>query len=1284
MTEGNLPNYFVHTLLRARDWQHRPQFDEVCQWWRGGGRGVCALVGMGGAGKTAVAERFLYELQAGNSQRDPPLPEPHSVFVYSFYNDDKPENFFRHLQMWLEGTPRPDTVLAIGPMMFLVQQRQGLIVLDGLEKVQDSGARGGFGKLQSENLRVFLNHIANGAASELSVLVTSRFPLSDLRDSRPRFFRAIAIEEIDVATGVQLLRDRGVHGTDPKLEAVVEECGRHALTVDFAGGYIHEYGSGDPATPLNLGSAEELKAEAEREPDDDKRAVLKQGIRFARIAERYREALLNSDAAALALLERICLFRLGVDCERLATIFTGPDAKKVAGKALASLNADKLQKKLDWLVRMRIVEKSESSSSLKTEDLELKTLYSIHPAVRDGFLSGISRDAARTSHEAVRKGLEVFLGKTPGDNPSDTATLDLLEEIVHHTLQSGHVSEAWDIHRNRVGGFKNLGWRLGAYERGERICRAFTGGETPESIRPLALEREDQGEGKKRIRGRKDEDRIFTNLARKHELPYESLRDHQQTSFINEWALYLMYLGRLAAAARCYELGVAMATRQENWKDATTYNLNLNDVWLMSGRLSGRGNGGLATAAEALRLAELAKLADDDEELQTSYASSGQAHTLVGKVPAALADFRTAHDWQHKRETHATDRPLHSLRGIRHTHLLARLGRREEATRLTKANQELLPSVGRHFYIPKCQLILSTLDTERGEWSSAESLCASSRSWAEARDAKEVLCWSALVMGRIELKRMKAEGGRMNEVELGVADTAIAEGMKIARDCGFGLYHIDLLLERARLHLLRGHASAALDDIELALDKGIPANDETGQPELLAANHEACGYAWAIPAGLQLRAEALMLQAAREVINVRWAVPTDGSLSPINVPAVGTAHPTIGQLIDQAKQCLNEAMDRWQPLHDLEPERPDQNFKLDGKEYNYRATETHQMLVKLAGGLLTRHPLEAPTQKGEDQQRRVDAVAPGESHIGKRIDVLVQVRLPGSPRLSLEDWPLRDKPERIERDSEDAEFHFPRNKQTGELRPATLRVRIVGPDFDVNSESEKLLLVPPFKDSHLVSFLLTPRNRGICRINVELYDLTYVQIGNIFIATAVDSAPRAEHPPLASLQLSVRVEPEQTRQLKEPSQGKKPMTKKHVFVSYCRDNKDDVAQLRNQLIAAGEKIWWDQDILGGQDWKFEIRKAMKEAYAVVVCLSEETADRITSGIYPEVLDAIGAYREHAPGGIFLIPVRLSECEIPPIEIDATRTLDRLQYIDLFSPDGLDQLVKSLQASALHP
>ena len=148
------------------------------------------------------------------------------------------------------------------------------------------------------------------------------------------------------------------------------------------------------------------------------------------------------------------------------------------------------------------------------------------------------------------------------------------------------------------------------------------------------------------------------------------------------------------------------------------------------------------------------------------------------------------------------------------------------------------------------------------------------------------------------------------------------------------------------------------------------------------------------------------------------------------------------------------------------------------------------------------------------------------------------------------------------------------------------------------------------------------------------------------------------------------------------------MPKQHLFLSYCRDNAAEVRHLHDQLIAAGEQVWWDQDILPGQDWKLEIRKAMQNAYAVVLCLSAETEARTTSGIYPETLDAINMLREYPPGDIFLIPVRLSSCAIPMFEIDSTRTLDRLQCVDLFpSPNwgpGMQQLLRALQAVPHHP
>jgi hypothetical protein len=145
---------------------------------------------------------------------------------------------------------------------------------------------------------------------------------------------------------------------------------------------------------------------------------------------------------------------------------------------------------------------------------------------------------------------------------------------------------------------------------------------------------------------------------------------------------------------------------------------------------------------------------------------------------------------------------------------------------------------------------------------------------------------------------------------------------------------------------------------------------------------------------------------------------------------------------------------------------------------------------------------------------------------------------------------------------------------------------------------------------------------------------------------------------------------------------------RHVFISYCRDNLAEVTRLREDLLKAGESVWWDQDIKGGQDWKHEIRRAIEQSYAIVLCLSEESQKRKESFIYSEVLDAVARYRGYSPGSVFLIPARLSDCEIPPIEIDETRTLKRIQYIDLFPAsnrdEGIRRLIEAIRLSPHHP
>ena len=107
---------------------------------------------------------------------------------------------------------------------------------------------------------------------------------------------------------------------------------------------------------------------------------------------------------------------------------------------------------------------------------------------------------------------------------------------------------------------------------------------------------------------------------------------------------------------------------------------------------------------------------------------------------------------------------------------------------------------------------------------------------------------------------------------------------------------------------------------------------------------------------MQLRGEALLLQAAQLLgTNQISRNALASGLSSENLAAEPNANAF--RLLKKAKVCLTESMNRWQPLHDPEPERPDQNFHLEGKPYNYRAAETYRILTDLKSGVLTLYPL---------------------------------------------------------------------------------------------------------------------------------------------------------------------------------------------------------------------------------------------------------------------------------------------------------------------------------------
>ena len=330
----------------------------------------------------------------GHKLHDKRLPRPKSLFVFSFYDAPNPDSFFAQLYSWLNDKPFDELAPTPSYEHLRYRLRQAgrcLIVMDGLEKAQDDGARGGvFGQLNDGRLHDLITRVAGGMLPMTSVIITSRFPIASLEEERPPNYVVVPVEELSDKAGVSLLRKRGVVGSDAELTEIVQDCGNHALTIDLAGGYLAEFGEGDPTTTLKLGSEAELQVAANRELDPRRRAVRRQEIRFTRITERYQSMLARRDPAILALLQRVCLFRLGVDTQTLARIFIGK-GRGDACVELARLNRQQLQQRLDLLVEMRLLEASRSPEEMSPSGrtVQARTLYNVHPAVRQGFLRGL-------------------------------------------------------------------------------------------------------------------------------------------------------------------------------------------------------------------------------------------------------------------------------------------------------------------------------------------------------------------------------------------------------------------------------------------------------------------------------------------------------------------------------------------------------------------------------------------------------------------------------------------------------------------------------------------------------------------------------------------------------------------------------------------------------------------------------------------------------------------------------------------------------------------------------
>jgi hypothetical protein len=134
-----------------------------------------------------------------------------------------------------------------------------------------------------------------------------------------------------------------------------------------------------------------------------------------------------------------------------------------------------------------------------------------------------------------------------------------------------------------------------------------------------------------------------------------------------------------------------------------------------------------------------------------------------------------------------------------------------------------------------------------------------------------------------------------------------------------------------------------------------------------------------------------------------------------------------------------------------------------------------------------------------------------------------------------------------------------------------------------------------------------------------------------------------------------------------------PTGRIRVFLAYAEEDGAEVKRLFTALQNAGFEPWMDKEkLLPGQNWPRAIERAIDLSEFFIGCFSRRSVAK-RGHFQCEMEYALNIASRVPADEIFLLPVRLDDCEVPR---DIAK---RVQHVDLF-PDwdrGVGELLKSM-------
>lgn len=126
-----------------------------------------------------------------------------------------------------------------------------------------------------------------------------------------------------------------------------------------------------------------------------------------------------------------------------------------------------------------------------------------------------------------------------------------------------------------------------------------------------------------------------------------------------------------------------------------------------------------------------------------------------------------------------------------------------------------------------------------------------------------------------------------------------------------------------------------------------------------------------------------------------------------------------------------------------------------------------------------------------------------------------------------------------------------------------------------------------------------------------------------------------------------------------------------IFLSYSSPDRETVVTYYEHLVHAGFDVWMDKFRLkGGQNWDFEIKRALQKAVIVVVFLSHNSVDR-RGYAQREIKIALDQAHDRLVDDIYVIPVLLDR------DVPIPKQLNRIQAIGLDEANPIEAVREAI-------